>query len=79
MNDMAKEVFIESFEVISRAADDCTYILADSNNLTNEEIATKLYARINRIGLEIGALEERMDYCFEETDAGNTIGASGTK
>ena len=62
MNTKVKELIQEKYEVISRAADDCTYILIDNNNLTNEGLEHKLYTRLDRINSEaqnIGVILKR--------------------
>lgn len=63
MNAKVKELLQEKYEVISRAADDCTYILMD-DTLTKEEIEYKLYTRLDRINSEAQNIEEMLKRCF---------------
>lgn len=72
MNNREKESLLERFEVISRAADDCTYILADSENLTKEELEHKLCIRLNRIKEEVEELGKTMDLFFENINKKKT-------
>ncbi len=64
MNNRQKESSLERFEVISRAADDCTYILADSESLTKEELEHKLRIRLDRIKEEVEELDRATDLYF---------------
>ncbi len=68
MNNRQKESLLERFEVISRAADDCTYILADSENLTKEELEHKLCIRLNRIKEEAEVLDRATDLFFDKVN-----------
>ena len=65
MNNKVKELLLERFEVISRAADDCTYILTDPG-LSKDEIKNKLYTRLDRINSESQVLEGYLETYFKE-------------
>lgn len=64
MNNKVKELLLERFEIISRAADDCTYILTDCSNLSDEEIEHKLCIRLDRINSESQDIEEMLKRYF---------------
>lgn len=64
MNIKVKELLQEKYEVISRAADDCTYILMDSEGLSSEELEHKLYARLDRINSEAHNVERILKKYF---------------
>ncbi len=64
MNSKTKELLYERFEVISRAADDCTYILTDSS-LSDKEIENKLRTRLDRIYGECKSLENYLGLYFK--------------
>ena len=66
LNNKTKELLLERFEVISRAADDCTYILGDTS-LSKEEIKNKLYIRFDRINDENQVLEGYLGAYFKES------------
>ena len=68
MDNREKELLLEKFEVASRAADDCTYILVDSGSLTKKELENKLYTRLNRIKKETEELGRVMDSYFEKVN-----------
>lgn len=63
MNIKVKEHILEKYEVVSRAADDSTYILMD-DTLTKEEIEHKLYTRLDRINQEMQDIEECLKRYF---------------
>ena len=73
MNNKVKELLLERFEIMSRAADDCTYIL-DDTSLSKEEIKNKLYTRFDRINSESQVLEDYLKTYFKEPS--NSIGSS---
>lgn len=67
MDNFIKEKLQESFEVISRTADDCTYILMD-NTLSNEELENKLKVRLTRIDNELLGIVEDMREIFAKAE-----------
>lgn len=67
MNAKIKELLQEKYEVIGKAADDCTYILMD-DKLTKEEIKNKLYVIFDRINSEMQVLEDYLDAYYKETE-----------
>ena len=75
MNIKVKELLQEKYEVISRAADDCTYILMD-DTLTSEELEHKLYARFDRINSEMENIGEILKRYFAPTK--NSISTNST-
>lgn len=64
MNNKTKELLLEKFEVIGRAADDCRYILEDREDLIKEEIKYKLQVRKDRVIAEMNSLEAYMKEYF---------------
>lgn len=55
-----KEDAVERFEVISRTADECTYILEDGVDIDEYLVKTKLLVRLNRMYKEIIAIDRMM-------------------
>lgn len=70
MNIKIKELLQEKYEVISRAADDCTYILMD-DTLTKEEIEHKIYARFDRINVEMENIGEILKRYYTPIEINN--------
>lgn len=69
MNIKVKELLQEKYEVISRAADDCTYILMD-DTLTKEDLEHKIYTRLDRINSESQNIEEILKRYFAPPTGG---------
>ena len=67
MDVKVKESLQEKYEVIGKAADDCTYILMDSKDLSSEELEHKLYARFDRINVEMENVGEILKRHFAPT------------
>ena len=67
MDVKVKESLQEKYEVIGKAADDCTYILMDSKDLSSEELEHKLYTRFDRINAEMENIGEILKRCFAPT------------
>lgn len=67
MDTKIKEILLERFEVMSRASDDSTYILTDTQNLSDEEIQEKIYVRLKRINTEAEEIEELLSRYFTPT------------
>lgn len=64
-----RELLLEKFEVISRAADGCIYALEGIENLTKEELKYKLNTRLYRIAEEVDELGELMESYFDKVSA----------
>lgn len=70
MNNQQKEFLQERFEILTKTADDCIYMLDDKNKFTNEELKNKLEVRLDRIKFELNVIETNYSSCFEPV---NTI------
>lgn len=67
MNSKTRELLLEKYEVLSRAADDSNYIVCD-HTINGSTLKCKLYTRLHRINSEAQEIENITHQYFNEAD-----------